>query len=80
MRGELDKSIAEVEENIRIFHFLNQYQPQLQLGRKDVPVSQAEMESALSAHLIDSGWKKRENIGEGERRHYLQPKSAGSEG
>lgn len=58
MRGELDKSIAEVEENIRIFHFLNQYQPQLQLGRREVPVSQAEMEDALSSHLQISGWRR----------------------
>jgi hypothetical protein len=58
MDAELGKSIAEVEESIRIFQFLNHYQPQLQLGRRDVPVSQVEMESALSPHLIESGWKK----------------------
>lgn len=55
---ELNKSIAEVEENIRIFDFLNQYTPQLQLDRKEVPVSQADMEEALSSHLDHAGWNK----------------------
>lgn len=55
---DLDKTIAEVDENIRILEFLNHYQPQLQLGRKDVPISQAELEAALSGHLTEAGWAK----------------------
>lgn len=56
--GELDKSIAQIDENIRIFAFLNSYEPQLQLGRKEAPISQAEMEAVLSPCLDERGWSK----------------------
>ena len=58
---ELDKSIAQIDENIRIFAFLNSYEPQLQLDRKEAPISQAEMETVLAPYLEEGGWSKEED-------------------
>lgn len=60
--GELDKSIAQIDENIRIFAFLNAYEPQLHLDRREAPISQAEMEAVLAPHLEEGGWSRDEHI------------------
>lgn len=52
----LEQSIAEVDESIRIFHFLNHYVPQLKVATKTVPVSQEQLEENLAPRLKESGW------------------------
>lgn len=60
--GELDKSIAQIDENIRIFEFLNAYEPQLHLDRREAPISQEEMEAALEPYLEEGGWSRDEHL------------------
>ena len=52
MIGQIDErlaqSVAEIDENIRIFNFLNHYVPQLKSATKTVPISQDQLEKKTS--------------------------------
>lgn len=55
---ELAKPIPEIEENIRMFELLNHYEPRLTPSRLKVPVSQRQLEDALSHPLEKLGWTR----------------------
>lgn len=72
---ELDKSVAEKDENIRIENFVNSYKPSLQIEKKQVPVNQESLEKILRPLLKSDGWEENEGFWHlGEKTITFQPK------
>lgn len=57
--AEADMSVAQQDENLRIDRLLNHYSPRLPLRRSLAPISQKELEHALSPVLVTHGWTPR---------------------
>jgi len=56
MDAKLDETTAQVSENKRILEMLNHYTPRLKTEEGKVPVTQEQLEKALSPLLTQAGW------------------------
>ena len=59
---DLQRSIAELDEEIRIDDFLNHYEPSYPVMRGKVPISQQELGTYFAPVLQELGWKNDENV------------------
>ena len=59
---DLQRSIAELDEEIRIDDFLNHYEPSYPVMRGKVPISQQELGTYFTPVLQELGWKNDENV------------------
>lgn len=62
MDRELQRSIAELDEEIRIDDFLNHYEPSYPVMKGVVPISQQELRLNFAPVLEGLGWKKEEDV------------------
>jgi len=62
MDRELQRSIAELDEEIRIDDLMNHYEPSYPVKKGMVPISQQELCSNIAPILEGLGWKKAENV------------------
>ena len=54
----IQRSVAELDENMRIMHLLNQYEPLSRTETKSCPISQQELEAHLGPLLVSADWTK----------------------